>query len=135
MSDSEDAFGKRPNRPNHPDFWRISEVILAADGALEAARTEDDKEAAWKARTSGVVDIHSVTYAAIQRTMLAFGRPDAGSSFGLISSGLSAAQQATVSALWTEAFVYGAMFQQRGGHQDGAESQTRGDPKVRTQVD
>ncbi len=121
MSSMDEVFGRRSNRPDHPDFWRISEVILAADGAIEAATSEGAKAKEWKARTSAVVDIDSVQYAAMERAKLAFGIPGGGSAFGRTGgrvAGLTIEQQATVAALWIEAFVYGAMYEQRGGHQD-----------------
>ena len=102
----DDIFGRRNHRPNHPDFWRISEIILANDGAIEQA---PDKETVWKERTSSVVDIDSVTYMATQRALLAFGPP---------GTKLSVAQQATAAALVIDAFVAGVMFAERGGHQE-----------------
>lgn len=135
MSGIEDVFGKRSHRPDHPDFWRISEVLLANDGDMEAARTTDEKETAWAKRTGSVVDVPSVTYASIQRTILAsahpahhpgqrtilaFGTPGGGAAFGLggaRTGGLTVHQQAAMAALWVDAFVAGAMYQQRGGHQ------------------
>lgn len=125
-SGMDDVFGKRSGRPDHPDFWRISEILLANDGDMEAAGDNaEQKEATWAARTGAVVDRGSVTYAAINRTMMAFGNPisgQSGAAFGLSGmrvNGLTVTQQAAVSALWVDAFVAGAMFQAKGGHQDG----------------
>jgi hypothetical protein len=120
VSDAMDAiFGKRSNRPDHPDFWRISEVFLANDGAIESQPNDDAREEEWVKRTTAVVDIESVTYMAQQRALRAFGAPGAGSAFGLSpgKGGLTIGQQATVAALVVDAFVAGAMYQQRGGHQ------------------
>jgi hypothetical protein len=115
----DEVFGKRPGRPDHPDFWRISEVFLANDGAIESARNDTAREDEWVRRTSSVVDIESVTYMAQQRALRAFGLPGAGSAFGLSPSqgGLSVQDQAKVAALVVDAFVAGAMYQQAGGHQ------------------
>lgn len=122
VSSMDDVFGRRPGRPNHPDFWRISEVLLANDGDMEAATSNDAKEAAWKARTGAVVDVGSVTYAGMNRARMAFGVPGGGAAFGLTGgtvAGLTMAQHAAVAALWVDAFVAGAQYQARGGHQNG----------------
>jgi len=54
-------------RPDHPDFWILSETILA----LKADMTEADSDPAeqerrWRARYEEVGDFDSIAYAAIQ---------------------------------------------------------------------
>lgn len=70
MSAMDDVFGKRPGRVDHPDFWRISEILLRHDGALEKLPAEE-REAAWKGLVAEHVDLDSVMYVATQRTLRA----------------------------------------------------------------
>ena len=114
MSAMDDVFGPRSQRPDHPDFWRISEIYLESDAAMDEAEG-DQKDVVWHDRVSDVVDLNSAMYAAMNRTMLAFGNPMA--SEGGPAGKITLRQHAAVSALWVEAFMAGAMFQQRGGHQ------------------
>ena len=87
-----------PDRPQHPDFWRLIEVILRLDGEVtEGARPIDEVMAE-------TVDSGSLIYAAKQRAlMLANGSPEG---------------MAVLTALWAEAFLAGAEFQKAGGHRD-----------------
>lgn len=114
MSDAMDeVFGKRPKRPDHPDFWRISEILLANDGAMDEAQGQDEKDREWRRRTGAVVDIESVTYAGIQRAMRVGSAIDP-------RGFLPIKARAAIAALWVDAFVAGAMYEQHGGHQEKA---------------
>jgi hypothetical protein len=73
MSGMDDVFGVMPNRPNHPDFWKLSQVILRMDGAMEAATSEDEKEAVFASFVGGHVDLPSLAYVATHRAMRALG--------------------------------------------------------------
>ena len=89
-----------PNRPTHPDFWRISEVLLQNDGqATEGGQSMGEivKE---------TVDLKSLTYIAQQRGGMACQR-----------MGLPESLSMVLASTWMDAFMAGARFQQRGGHQ------------------
>jgi hypothetical protein len=89
-----------PDRPTHPDFWRMSEIILQQDGdATEGGQSVEEivKE---------TVDMQSLSYFAMQR---------AGKQ--LQNAGLPEALMPVVAATWMDAFLAGATFQKRGGHQ------------------
>lgn len=92
--------GRFLDRPQHPDFWRISEILLANDGdATEGRRS-------LEAITGSVVDLESLTYAAHQRA-------------GIMCAalGLDPGLVGILATAWVDAFTAGAMFQQRGGKQ------------------
>lgn len=108
----DEVFGQRRRRPNHPDFWRISESILANDAPMDEARDDEERERAWRARTSSVVDVESVVYAGLQRGMRA-GKALPERARGLAADGV-------MTTLWVDAFVTGAMFEQAGGHREPA---------------
>jgi hypothetical protein len=57
----DEVFGYRPNRPQHPDFWKLTEIILGLDGAVEAG--EDVNHT----RLGKAVDLTSVRYTSVQR--------------------------------------------------------------------
>lgn len=112
MSAMDEFFGRRRRRPDHPDFWRISEVILGMDAEFDPMNPpEGDRDALWKARVTEVVDVDSVMYMAAQRVLRAFGSP----TFG---GGVDVRMQATISALYIDAFIAGVKYQQAGGHQE-----------------
>jgi hypothetical protein len=106
MGATDDVFGRRESRPDHPDFWRISEIILANDGRMDAA-SPAAKEQVWKDTTSGVVDVQSVSYTATQRAIRLLGPP----------TPQNIRQHSAVAALWIDGFITGAHFEQRGGKQ------------------
>lgn len=104
MEATDDVFGQNPNRPAHPDFWRLSEIVLANDGRVEEAF---DQEKAWKDTVADVVDVESIVYMASQRVMLMMGPPQPG----------NVTDHATLTALYIDAFLTGALFERRGGKQ------------------
>ncbi len=88
-----------PNRPTHPDFWRISEVVLQHDGeTVEGGQSMEDV-------VGDTVDLPSLSYVAMNR---------AGTSCQVM--GLPEALVPALAAIWSDAFLAGARFQQRGGH-------------------
>lgn len=58
-----DIFGHHPGRPDHPDFWRLSETVLKLDGRLAEDPT------AFESTVGEVVDLETCTYMAKQRAM------------------------------------------------------------------
>lgn len=104
----EEVFGRQSVRPTHPDFWRISEVMLGLDAGFDEPGNDDVKERLWHERTSAVVDVESITYMAMQRVFMALGRP---------ANRAEAIKMSTIVALVVDSFVAGATFQQHGGHQ------------------
>lgn len=106
MGATDDVFGRRQHRPEHPDFWRIVEIMLANDGRMDAA-SPAAKEQVWKDTTSDVVDTESVTYMATQRAIRALGAP----------TPTTIRQHSAVAALWIDGFIAGAHFERRGGKQ------------------
>lgn len=90
MSDPDD-FLNRPGRPQHPDFWKLSDLQLALDGeATEGGRSAEQI-------VGEIIDIEVLTYWAKQR-LLFFGvtRPSPGWV-----------------AFYLDAFTTGARWQER----------------------
>lgn len=71
--DLRDTLGNFPERPNHPDFWRLSSVVLKLDGRMDAAKSEDEQEAVWADNVARFIDEPSLTYLAMQRSMRVLG--------------------------------------------------------------
>lgn len=93
-----------PDRPTHPDFWRISEVLTQLDGkATEGGHGLPEIVAA-------VADLGSVTYAARQRARMIKAQ-----------TGLDFVSEELLAAVWIDAFTTGATFQERGGHRHDGE--------------
>lgn len=61
MTDLGDLFGSFPNRPNHPDFWVLSDVVLQQDGVTE------DKDFDFEAHLAKTVNPESLYYLANHR--------------------------------------------------------------------
>lgn len=83
-------------RPDHPDFWLVSQTLIDNDTAMDQAT---DKQVAFRATVNAVVDIDSLEYAAGQRVLRAFGP---------VSDGR---MRAALMSLWMDAFVAGAGYQ------------------------
>ena len=109
--DLSDFFGPLAiERPNHPDFWRLSNIILQYTGEVEAnAENPEAQQLAWTDFVGRVGDVHSLTYMATQRVMRAFGRP----------TPETVTICAAAATLWLEGFYAGARFEQAGGDQPG----------------
>jgi hypothetical protein len=121
-----DVFGSNPARPDHPDFWRMSEVRLMLDGRTQNPDVSDEeRQKSFTELYGDAADIESITYMAFMRTLKAFG-PEGAAKMeealaqlaGTTSSRLTMQQRTTVMALYMEAFVTGVEFQKRGGHQE-----------------
>jgi hypothetical protein len=89
-----------PERPTHPDFWRISEVVLQNDGGADEGRKTMEE------MVSETVDLKSLSYFAMQRAGTFCQR------LGLPESMVTA-----LASAWLDAFMAGAKYQERGGHQ------------------
>lgn len=100
-SGMEDVFGSNPRRPEHPDFWRLSEVMLGMDAGFDETADEPTKARLFEKRFEGVVDRASVVYIAEQRVLRVAGRPRNPSQV---------VQQALLAGLWVDAFLAGVKF-------------------------
>ena len=91
-----------PNRPQHPDYWRMSEIVMQHD----AQSVEDGKSVPEIAQ----VDEASLLYMASNRI-----------GFTLNATGLGAqarGMEPVLLAIYLDAFALGKKFAERGGHRD-----------------
>lgn len=88
-----------PDRPDTPDFWRLSETVLEQDG-----RSVEGGEDPF---TIADVDQKSITYMARHRVAMAFG-----------GAPIPTNVLTTIIALYVDAFTVGRGFEKRGGHRD-----------------
>lgn len=78
MGAMDEFFGPNALRPDHPDFWRLSQIVLAADARIQEAPDLDAKEAAWVAAVDAAGDRASIMYMFGQRALIAIkGNPGA----------------------------------------------------------
>lgn len=89
-----------PNRPTHPDFWRMSEALIEVDSRAEKGEAVDVVENA---------DFDSLIYVAEQRLAM-----DARQ----FSVALDPASKNFMLGLYIDAFTLGRGFERRGGHQE-----------------
>jgi hypothetical protein len=61
-----EAFGNFPDRPDHPDFWKLSEIVLGLDGAIEEAERTGGSDVFHDLATEHC-DLRSQLYMATQR--------------------------------------------------------------------
>lgn len=96
----DDAFGKIGPRPDNPTFWKLSEIVLRADGAMDDA-TPEAKQAEWERIMHEVIDeLDSVSYMALQRAMRMTANP---------------VEMARLATLWLDGFSAGAHYVKEGG--------------------
>lgn len=75
MSDDErftisDLFGENQARPDHPDFWQLSQAVLGLDAAMtDGLKQGQQVDEVIAQEASKVGDSHSITYMATQRAM------------------------------------------------------------------
>lgn len=82
-----------PNRPEHPDFWIISEAVIDGDASVANGSYED--------AVRRVVDLGSAIYMGKQRTS----RLNEMEELGLTSTQMSALR-----AAWVDGFIAGAEY-------------------------
>lgn len=116
MSDNwiNDFFGERPLRPDHPDMMKVTEVVLKMDGRVDVANmTEDQLEAGFKESLAEVdIDEKVLAYVATQRAFRVLGIETRGQLMA------KALETAKIASTWTDGFVAGALFAQKGGSND-----------------
>lgn len=90
-----------PDRPQSPDFWRITEVVNQQDGRSTEGQQEMDQV------IGDIVDGEAVAYMAVQRARMV-----------QRESGLSENKVLTqmMAAIWVDAFTVGVRFERAGGH-------------------
>jgi hypothetical protein len=89
---------KFPNRPDHPDFWRMSEVLLRIDGA-----TSEGGESAPDVLG---VDMDSFMYVASERIRRA------------VDIGGGQLPATVLYMVFMDAFALGKGFAEAGGHRE-----------------
>lgn len=62
-----------PGRPDHPDFWKLSDIVLMHDGRMEDASTPREAADAVEKIVAQFIDPSSLTYMALQRALRNFG--------------------------------------------------------------
>ncbi len=80
-----------PNRPDHPDFWKLAAIIQDYDSAAEDG-------IALERLVSPVVDMESLLYMAEQR--------------GLRMKPATSGEAIKLAATWLDGFVVGARYRQ-----------------------
>ena len=90
-----------PGRPDHPDFWVLSQVIIDQDSR------SDNQTIPFGDRIAQVVDPDSLVYMAKQRALRILG-PNA-----------SRGQLARLASVWLDAFMAGAAYQVEKTKQGG----------------
>ena len=101
------------SRPDHPDFWRLSELLLKLDSDLDPSNPDEAaKEAQWQARMAEVeVDLDSLTYSAMQRAFRIVGIQN---PLELIDP-QKMRQVALLTSVWLEGFAAGTFYERKHG--------------------
>lgn len=117
MSTMNDLFAGPPNRPDNPDFWRLSSIILKLKADAETYK--DDMvawEKAWRSVYEAVGDFDAIAYCAVQAGMQVndIATPQQ------FSAALRDPSAAFVKCVQTffDGFIMGAEFVRLGGHQE-----------------
>lgn len=70
--DISDIFPGGSARPNNPDFWRLSSIVLKYDGRMDEARTDEAREQVWTdSLAEAGINGDSLFYMGLQRAMRA----------------------------------------------------------------
>lgn len=88
-----------PGRPDHPDFWLISQALIDTDAQADSGQTIPDI-------AGRIVDTESLMYAATQRAMRGLV-----ALHGRMTLAESERNKAVLAATWMDAFVAGARYQ------------------------
>lgn len=105
--DIDDILGGAANRPEHPDFWKLSDVCLKLDSGLDPSNPDEAyKEAQFQARLKEIgVDVESLVYTATQR---AFRVLNIRNKQDLA---IKLPQATMLTSIWLDAFAAGVFFE------------------------
>lgn len=116
--DIHDFFGNvgHEPRPDHPDFWRLSEIILELKGQMESAPTLQEKGDRWQASYEKIGDFASIKYCAVQAALQIMGIEN-GLQLAIVQRDKRKSSQLVghIQAYF-DGFLMGAEFMRRGGH-------------------
>ena len=105
--DLTDVFGAPQERPSHPDFWKLSDVLLKMDGTIDpTTMSQEECEAAYVARLAELnIDPDVMGYAACQRALrgLAFFKDAPVEIRRMFATVLASA--------WIDGFAAGALYE------------------------
>lgn len=96
-----------PERPDHPDFWMLSAIIIDFDTTISGASTEDEKDAMWHKIVDPLVNSESVAYMGLQRAMRILGVSTAG------QMAVNIPHLVKTAAAYSEAVAVGVMLERR----------------------
>lgn len=107
--DVNDFFGHSEHRPDHPDFWKLSDVLLKMDSDLDTGTmTREQQEEQFKIRLGELgIDEGVLSYAATQRALRAMDGMPPG-----MPPQLKAMFGVLLSSVWIDGFAAGNFYQQ-----------------------
>jgi len=99
-------FGHNPGRPDHPDFWKLSDQVLKLDGRMQAAPDDEAKERVWQESVAEAdIDMECLVYMATQRVFRILGIQTKADLFA------KSTEVAKLTTVYMEGFLIGSMFQ------------------------
>jgi hypothetical protein len=103
----DEFFGEAEGRPNHPDFWKLAEILLGIDGYIhEQQEAGRDKLEDVEKYLREFVDPESLRYVAQQRIFRALGISN---EFVALMREKEIVQH---SSAWVDGFVVGVKFRE-----------------------
>ena len=119
MSAMDDIFGPQPERPDTPDFWRLSEIILELKAEMqETAGDQEAQSRAWRARYEAIGDFDSIAYAAKQAAYQVHGIVTGADFIEMMADPQRSESFVRAMQTYFDGFIMGAEFMRRGGHRE-----------------
>lgn len=100
-----------PDRPQHPDFWRLSEIILKQDGRVEDITSLEDANDMIPRMIQEQIDQTSLEYMSMVRSHRMLD--------SLRKAGLPFYPEVAMTSMFLQGVLVGIEFQKAGGHRDG----------------
>lgn len=103
-----DFFGDQPSRPDHPDFAKLSEVLLRMDSGIGPHQTDEQNEAQHAKRLAEAgIDDEVLAYSASQRAFRMLGID---TKMDLV---IKAPQAMALTSAWIDGFVAGSLYREK----------------------
>lgn len=112
MSDFDGGIPGPPDRPDCPEFWQLSEIVLGLDASCEQVQNDEEFTSVLTKMLAGRIPVEVIEYTSMQRTAMTLG---AINPVALMLLGGPEELHLLLMTTWCDAFTAGMEYQRKYG--------------------